>query len=247
MSLRRQLRASLVLGWLNGVIPVRRTPFWVLSYLMFPLSLLFLLRLYSQELVDFAILGGFLSIFAYTGIEVLGDVVYFKTICKVQDMFVASPVSPSAYLFGLALSSLFYSLPGVLLLAALSPLSGPLSLSQVPVLVTVLLLVWVSFTSLGFTLSTFIREPRHAWPLVGVLSILFSVLPPLYYSATLLPPDLRPLSLLVPTGAGAVILQQETGLIHLSGGFLRLAWVSLVLEAAIFWTIARYGSRWREK
>lgn len=247
MSLRRQLKASLVLGWLNGVIPVRRTPFWVLSYLMFPLSLLFLLRLYSMELMDFAVLGGFLSIFAYTGIEVLGDVVYFKTICKVQDMFVASPVSPSAYLFGLALSSLFYSLPGVLLLAAISYFSGPLSLPQVPVLAIVLLLVWISFTSLGFTLSTFIREPRHAWPLVGVLSILFSVLPPLYYPATLLSPNLRPLSLLVPTGAGATILQQETGLTRLSQGLVRMAWISLVVEALILWMLARYGSRWREK
>lgn len=242
--MRRQLKAALVLGWLNGVIPVRRTPFWVLSYLMFPLSLLFLLRLYSGELVDFAILGGFLSIFAYTGIEVLGDVVYFKTICKVQDMFVASPVSPSAYLLGLALSSLFYSLPGILLLAALSYLFGPPL--QVPALTAVLLLVWISFTSLGFTLSTFIREPRHAWPLVGVLSILFSVLPPLYYSAALLPPELRPLILLVPTGAGAVILQQGAGLIHLSRGFLRLAWLSLVSEALVLWILARYGSRWRE-
>ncbi|MEM0359424.1 MAG: ABC transporter permease [Candidatus Hadarchaeales archaeon] len=247
MNLFKQLKASLVLGWLNGIIPIKRTPFWVISYLMFPLSLLFLLRLYSEELVAFAVLGGFLSIFAYTGIEVLGDVVYFKTVCKIQDMFVASPVSPSAYLFGLALSSLFYSLPGFLLLILISYFYGPLLPQHFPKLLLVLLLVWISFTSLGFTLSTFIREPRHAWPLVGILSILFSVLPPLYYPAALIPPEIRPLSLLIPTGSGAIILQQETGLLHFPRSFVRLAWISLVLQTFLLWAIARYGSRWRER
>jgi len=246
MGLRGQLRASLVLGWLNGVIPIRRTPFWVLSYLMFPLSLLFLLRLYSDELVNFALLGGFLTVLAYTGIEVLGDVVYFKTICKVQDMFVASPLSSSAYLLGLSLSSLFYSLPGLLVLVAASLLRGLLSLPLILTLIAVLLLIWLSFTALGFTLSTFIREPRHAWPLVGILSILFSVLPPVYYSSSLLPERLLPLPLLLPTGAGALLLQERAGLVDLPGRVEELAWIALVAETLLLWMLARCGSRWRE-
>ncbi len=246
MGLLRQLRASLVLGWLNGVVPIRRTPLWVISYLMFPLSLLFLLGLYSEELVDFALLGGFLTVLASTGIEVLGDVAYFKTICKVQDMFVASPLSPSAYLFGLSLSSLFYSLPGLLVLTVASLLHGLLSSQLTPTLVAVLLLIWLSFTALGFTLSTFIREPRHAWPLASILSILFSILPPVYYPASSLPECLLPLSLLLPTGAGALLLQEKAGLVDLPVGLAKLAWASLIAETLLLWLLARYGSRWRE-
>lgn len=247
MSWRKQIRASLVFAWFNGAVSIWRTPLWVVSYLMPPISFLFLLQFYAKGLSSFALIGGLVTIFAFNGIGILGDLVYYKTMLRVQDMIVASPVSSVSYMLGHALSSLLFSIPGILLLGFLIHLYGiKLSLLATALLFVDLMLIWASLVSTGFIVSTFIKEPRHAWPLTGILAMLVSVIPPVYYPVTMLPENFMPLSILIPTGAGSVIAQSLTGLIPELPALVTLAWAALVLEVAVLLILVRYRTRWRE-
>ncbi|MDP8889202.1 MAG: ABC transporter permease, partial [Thermoproteota archaeon] len=85
-----------------------------------PFSLLFVLFVVSGgQYVHFAVAGSLVMALVGYGLALGQDISFYKTEYKVQDVFVASPVSPLTYMIGLALSELLFGLPALIVLATL--------------------------------------------------------------------------------------------------------------------------------
>ncbi|MEM1619162.1 MAG: ABC transporter permease [Fervidicoccaceae archaeon] len=248
-ELRRQARAALALGWLNGVVAARRNPLWVLSYLAPPLSLLMMIKIFAvEEALNYALIGGLLMTAASNGLGIMGDAVFYKNTVKLQDMLVASPMRPLSYVAGLVLSSLLFAIPGFAIFGALMVSRELVGLESAPSVLFATLLATASLACLGFTLATFVREERFVWPLLGILTFTLTILPPVYYPIDRLPWALRLASLLVPTSNAAALIHVEVGLVRpeeLPVGEAA-AWLVALVEAALLAAAATYRSRWRE-
>jgi ABC-2 type transport system permease protein len=147
----------------------------------------------------------------------------------------------------LALSELAYSSPAILLIMVLMILRGMITLRSIPLILLSLILCWLFATSLGFYLSTKITDLRHIWALSSLLSVLISMLPPVYYSIELLPEWARILSLIIPTTHAALLAKDAVSLTSLT-----LLNKSISLTILLTWTItltiiAGKRSTWREK
>ena len=85
-----------------------------------PFSLLFVLFVVSNgQYVQFALAGSLVMSLVGYGLSLGQDISFYKTEYKIQDMFVASPVSSLTYMTGLALSELLFGLPALGVLAFL--------------------------------------------------------------------------------------------------------------------------------
>ncbi len=248
IKIYRQLRVALAFGWLNGIVAAKRNPLWVISYMIAPLSFLVLIRIFArEEMIGFALVGGVLMTLASNGVGLMGDTVFYKNTIKLQDMFVASPLNPLAYLGGLMLSGLFFAIPGLIIFWILLIHYNIMTIGNVVVLTLISLITLIPLAGLGFTIATFVKEERFVWPLSGILTFLLSVLPPVYYPSTLLPSVLGKIAMFIPTSAGAALFHLHTGLLQETPMPEITIWCILIAEGIILILITLYRSRWREK
>jgi len=244
----RQLVAIATLAWINGAVALRRAPLWIIAYLTMPLTLLFFSHVYGGEVgLRFALIGGVLMVAVSNGIALLGDAAFYRIYVKYQDMLVASPIRPTSYIIGLSLSMLVFSMPGLALFVVLLGLQGMLTPLFSAALFACLVMVWASSSFMGFAISTAFRQLKHVWPLATILAILLSVLPPIYYPATVLPQGFEWIGALVPSGAAAMLLHQVAGLVELSQATIAVSAVLLVAYTVAFMILSATKVRWREK
>lgn len=245
-SLLSSARGALAWAWLNGWVALLRNPLWVISYLTMPLSLLFLLNVFgAKEMMLYAIVGGVTAILSTNGIGIMGDASFYRIYLKFQDMVAAGPTRPEVYMLGLALSSLLYAAPGLLLFFAIMVLQNAFP-SDAPLLLLSCVLLWSSNSSLGFILSMLFREMREVWPTMNILTFAIAIVPPVYYPFTILPGPIGTLALLVPTASGAALMQSSFGLVSL-GFELKISLITLLTAyTVVLFLLAMYRSRWRE-
>jgi len=242
-----QIRAAYALGWLNGVVAARRNPLWLISNLVPPTSFLILMRLYArQDMLLFALVGGLVMTIASNAIGLMGDTVFYKREVKFQDMMVASPLRPVSYMFGLMLSGLFFSIPGISIFIVLMVYYKILNFGNLLIYLFASLLSLLSLSGLSFTLATFVKEPRFVWPLSGILSFAISVIPPVYYPSTILPQWIASISMFIPTSTAAALFNYHSGLIESLPLPEAVLWAILFAETIAFLEISMYRSRWRE-
>jgi len=242
-----QIRAAYALGWLNGVVAARRNPLWLISNLIPPTSFLILMMLYARpDMLLFALVGGLVMTIASNAIGLMGDTVFYKREVKFQDMMVASPMRPVSYMFGLMLSGLFFSIPGISIFIVLMVYYKILNLGNLLIYLFASLLSLLSLSGLSFTLATFVKEPRFVWPLSGILSFAISVIPPVYYPSTILPYWVAGISMLIPTSTAAALFHYHSGLIDSLPLPEAILWAILIIETIAFLEISMYRSRWRE-
>ena len=233
-----QLRAIASIAWLNGIVAAVRAPLWVASYVTPPLSILLILRFVSYgRTMAFGVVGGLTMIIVSNGIGLLSDAATYRLHFKFQDMMLAGPVSQWAYMLGLALSGLLFSLPGIAIFAALTWTFGIHIQSALEAAFSIAML-WASSASLGFLLSLPFKDLKEVWSVASILAFAMSVLPPVYYPITALPSYLRYLSLLSPTAAAAALLQESMGLVKLEAYLRVLSASLLVAESTAFFAVA---------
>ena len=105
---------------MTGILWLRRNPISMVFSAMSPFSLLFVLFIVSNgEYIEFAVAGSLVMALVGYGLALGQDISYYKTEYKIQDVFVASPVSPLVYMTGLALSQLLFGLPALTVLTIL--------------------------------------------------------------------------------------------------------------------------------
>ncbi len=239
-----KIRFILTFSWFYGVSTLIRSPIYVLSYLALPLSLLFFIYLVSHgTLTDFGILGGLISVMVSNSLSLIGDFAFFRLYLRLQDLLVATEIGPTDYVAGLALGNLVYSVPGLVLYAFMGLHFGVFSVDQTPVIALVLLVLLSSSTGLSITLASFLKHTRHSWGLSTFMSLLFTLLPPLYYPYTILPKQILYLLYVSPSTAGSVILQGYLGLAPFD---LTAVWV-FIAEGIAFSALPFFALRWREK
>ena len=101
------------------------------------------------QYTQFAISGSLVMALVGYGLALGQDITYYKTEYKIQDMFVASPISPLTYMTGLALSEILFGFPALVVLLFLIFYIG-VSLLYIPLLIFIILIVWISTSSMGF-------------------------------------------------------------------------------------------------
>ncbi len=248
MKIVREIRALNALVLMNGLKPIIRSPLWLVVELSFPLTLIFFISLYaSEKAVSEALIGAAISLMTLSGLALQSDVVWLRVELKFQDMAVASPISPTTYMLGLALSELAYSSPAILLIIVLMIFRGMITLGSIPLIFLSLILCWLFATSLGFYLSTKITDLRHIWALSSLLSVLISMLPPVYYSIDLLPEWAQALSLIIPTTHAALLAKDAVNLTSLTLFNKSISFIILLTWTILLTIIAANRSTWREK
>ncbi len=248
MSLRTQLRASWGLIALNGIIPVKRMPLYLVNTLGAPFSFLFFIYVVSQgRFVGFGVAGGLVLTTFSIGTSLQADMTHFRVDLKLQDMVVASPLRAWTYVLGMALSELAFATPGILAFLFVGYATQGAGVLGLPIIVGTLLLVWALGCSLGFFLATYLRDIRETFALSPLLSLVLSVLPPVYYPASIIPAGFRWLGYLAPTTDASELIQAALGMTILGPlDWLRDAGILIAFTVA-FMLLAMFKAQWREK
>jgi ABC-2 type transport system permease protein len=220
------VRQVLLIAYMTGVLWLRRNPMSLVFTAISPFSLLFVLFVVSGgQYIHFAVAGSLVMALVGYGLALGQDISFYKTEYKVQDVFVASPVSPLTYMVGLALSELLFGLPALLVLATLVVYFG--SVFSIPLLVATILLIWGAMSALGFFLSS-------------------HMLPPVFYSMDVMPDVLRPLAYAVPTTHASLMLQDIMGIPTPADWSLEFGFAIQIAYLLAFITLAKTKALWRE-
>ncbi len=242
--LTRQVLASVLV---NAVYAMKNYPVVLFNTVLSPISFLLIVNFVSKgELLAQAIEGAFIMSMFSSGMGLQADLSHLKNDFKLQDMVVASPASPAAYVLGMALSEVVYSIPALATLCVLMAVFVHPSATQALGLLAVMLMMFITSVTMGFTLSTFSSDVVQSFAFSGLISILFTTLPPVYYPITYIPLPFRYLAYLSPTTYAAEIAQSTSGLLDLSTVSFVLAWLVLAGVTIVFAVLAVTKARWRE-
>ena len=205
-------KQAFLIAYLTGFLWLRRNPMSMVFTAISPFSLLFVLFVISNgHYIQFAIAGSLVMALVGYGLALGQDISFYKTEYKIQDVFVASPVSPLTYMTGLAFSELLFGLPALIVLTALAASFGT-SLINLPLLLSNIVLIWGAMSAMGFFLSSHMLHMRNATQVISFVNVILAVIPPVYYSIERLPLALHYLAYLLPTTHASIILQYTMGL-----------------------------------
>jgi ABC-2 type transport system permease protein len=247
MTERHRFRSFLTLIQLNGIIPIRTQPLYLLNLLASPLSFLFFITVISRgALLAYGVTGGMVLTMLSVGTGLQSDLTHYRHDLKLQDIVVASPVEAPVYVAGMAFSELVYSLPGIGVFAVILVLDGLATPVAGVVLAGVMLLVWGFATALAFTLATYFEDVRETFMFSPLISLGLTVLPPVYYPLSQLPGWAQTIARFSPTTYAASLAQGATGLQPLSTSTAILDWAVLIAFTAALFVIAAVKARWKE-
>ena len=207
------LRQAFLIAYVTGILWLRRNPISLVFTAISPFSLLFVLFVVSggeESIIELAVAGSLVMALVGYGLALGQDISFYKTEYKIQDIFVASPVSPLTYMMGLALSELLFGLPALVVLASLVIYVGA-PISSIPVLAATILLIWGTMSAMGFFLSSHMLHMRNATQVISFVNVILAVLPPVFYSVTIVPETLKPLVYALPTTHASLMLQYLLG------------------------------------
>ncbi|PWU79846.1 MAG: hypothetical protein DLM72_15225 [Candidatus Nitrosopolaris wilkensis] len=236
----------LLIAYLTGILWLRRNPISMVFSAISPFSLLFVLFVVSNgHYIQFAVAGSLVMALVGYGLALGQDISFYKTEYKIQDVFVASPVSPLTYMTGLALSQLLFGFPALAVLTVLAAFFGT-SLSNIPLLISTIFLIWGSMSAMGFFLSSHMLHMRNATQVISFVNVLLAVLPPVFYSIGRLPLDLQYLAYIVPTTHASLMLQYTMGLPTPKEWSVALGLLVQVSYLIGFVMLAKTKAIWRE-
>ena len=239
------VRQVFLIAYMTGVLWLRRNPMSLVFTAISPFSLLFVLFVVSGgQYIHFAVAGSLVMALVGYGLALGQDISFYKTEYKVQDVFVASPVSPLTYMVGLALSELLFGLPALVVLATLVVYFG--SVFSIPLLVATILLIWGAMSALGFFLSSHMLHMRNATQVISFVNVILAVLPPVFYSMDMMPDVLRPLAYAVPTTHASLMLQDIMGISTPADWSLEFGFAIQIAYLLAFITLAKTKALWRE-
>ena len=232
---------------MNGVIPIRAQPLFLLNLLASPLSFLFFITIVSRgAYLAYGITGGMVLTMLSVGTGLQSDLTHYRHDLKFQDIVVASPVEAPVYVAGMALSELVYSLPGLAVFVVLFVAEGLATPLSAAVLAGTLVLVWGFASALAFTLATYFQDVRETFLYSPLISLVLTVLPPVYYPLSALPGWAQVVAHLSPTTYAAGLVQGSVGLAPFSVAGAALDWGVLAAFTAGLFLLAAFKARWKE-
>ncbi|MCI4368346.1 MAG: ABC transporter permease [Thermoplasmata archaeon] len=253
MTVGSQAYAALRICYFNGIIPLWRSPLLIGAVFLTPFSFLFFLYVIAPaSLLPYGVVGGILFTALFTGNGMLNDCAYLRLERQIQQVFVASPVHPLAYVFGMALSELAFAAPAMVLFFAILLHVHPFAFAGLIALIAVVLMTWLMACTLGFFVSTLFHQLREIWPIGTLIFSGISVLPPLFYPATEIPSNWQWVAFLSPSTYAGQLADRVTGLSGgISNGSPILASAAfdvagLTIGTTLLGLAALFLARWRE-
>jgi ABC-2 type transport system permease protein len=235
-----------IIAYMTGILWLRRNPLSMVFSALSPFSILFVLFVVSNgEYTDIAIAGSLVMATVGYGLALGQDISFYKTEYKIQDVFVAAPVSPLTYMTGLALSELLFGLPALIALTTLAILFGD-SLATLPLLICSILLTWGAMSAMGFFLSSHMLHMRNATQVISFVNVILAVIPPVYYSIERLPLNLQYLAYSVPTTHASLMIQDSMGLATPETWSIYLGLAVQFAYLICFLALARARAVWRD-
>ena len=243
----RNLRTVGSLCYYLGIVPMYRIPTLLPFVFATPFTILFILGVNGNPTsFHYGIAGAITMTVSQQGLFLGADLTNYKIEHKFQAMVVASPVSSLTYMFSVALSELAFAAPAIaILLAVVASTTAGVTSTAIAEVVAVVLMTWVTTSSIGFFLSTYLLNTRTAFLTVSFISILLSILPPVFYPIGLIPARFRWLAELVPTTHSSVLVQSAVGL-PVAGSDVFLSWLALPCFTVAFLLLALFKAKWRE-
>ncbi len=239
------MRQAFLIAYMTGVLWLRRNPMSLVFTAISPFSLLFVLFVISGgKYTHFAVAGSLVMALVGYGLALGQDISFYKTEYKVQDVFVASPVSPLTYMMGLALSELLFGLPALVVLAGLVLYLG--SYLSIPLLLPTIVLIWGAMSAMGFFLSSHMLHMRNATQVISFVNVILAVLPPIFYPINIMPEMLRPLAYAVPTTHASLMLQYIMGMPTPAGWSVGFGFAVQIVYLVGFIALAKTKAIWRE-
>jgi ABC-2 type transport system permease protein len=240
------IKQVFLIAYLTGILWLRRNPISMVFSAISPFSLLFVLFVVSNgHYIAFAVTGSLVMALVGYGLALGQDISFYKTEYKVQDLFVAAPISPLTYMTGLALSQLLFGFPALTVLAVLAALFGN-SIASLPILISTIMLIWGSMSAMGFFLSSHMLHMRNATQVISFVNVILAVLPPVFYPVSRLPLVLQYLAYAVPTTHASLMLQYTMGLPTPKDWSIGLGLLVQILYLVGFVMLAKTRAIWRD-
>lgn len=227
--------------------PALRSPLLTLLVSMLPISFIVIFQMIGgAELSRHALYGSLIVFSTNVGIVSLPQLANAYKNRSLQDMFVASPVSPMLYAAGMGLSRLAWVAPGLAILIGALVYTGGLTLASVPGVLLVVVVTWFTGTMIGFSTATLFDSPQTVGMVANMLGMLFSVLPPVYYPLELIPPAWRWLPMVLPTTNAAQLVRVAGGLAETTPVMLAVHWTILFAFAFACGIFTFRKAHWRQ-
>ncbi|MCL4519155.1 MAG: ABC transporter permease [Thaumarchaeota archaeon] len=247
MSLKEQIRAIFAIVWFDGVIPIRRSPFNLVNFIVSPLTILFFIYIFAgASKVVFALGGGLIAVIVGSCIVLETEAAFIRLVVRLQDMFVSSPLSPVSYVVGLSVAQLFNGAAGIVLFSVLLAFDTHLDVISGLEIAFAAVITWSLVSALGFMISTFARDVRDLWVYSPLLNVVLSFLPPVFYPITVIPQNLRFIAYIAPTTYPAGIIQAATGLVSTTPEQILAYFVGGIVYTLILVGLAVRLSKWRQ-
>lgn len=206
--IRELYRTIASLTALNGFIPLWRRPIALVAVISTPFSFLFFIYLFGgPSKILIGAIGGVLFTIVNAATMLQTDLLFYKLDLKFQQIVASTPIHPLVYTFGLATGNIVFTLPGLAIFMAIIVYESHIGLLQILSVIGTLIATWMIFSMFSFLVSTRVREMRDIWPISVMFSIIFGVVPPIYYSISALPAALQPVAYIVPTTWAAILLK----------------------------------------
>jgi ABC-2 type transport system permease protein len=245
-SLRLAGKQILLIAYMTGILWLRRNPVSLFFSAISPFSLLFVLFIVSNgQYLQFAISGSLVMALVGYGLALGQDISFYKTEYKIQDVFVASPVTALTYMTGLALSQILFGLPALMVLTFITAYLGT-SISVLPLLILTIFLIWGAMSAIGFFLSSHMLHMRNATQIISFVNVILAVLPPVFYSVERLPLELQYIAYAVPTTHASLMLQYIMGIPTPEGWNVELGLAVQVIYLVGFVLLAKTKAVWRD-
>lgn len=234
--------------WFDGLLPIRRSPFNAVNFVVSPLTILFFIYIFGgASSIKYAITGGLVAVIVGSCIILETEAAFIRLVVRLQDMFVSSPLSPVAYVLSLSVAQLFNGLLGIILFSTLIVLGDRITFVGGLEITFAAVLTWASVSALGFLISTFARDMRDLWVYSPLLTVLLSFLPPVFYPITFIPQSFRFITYLAPTTYPAQIIQMATGIVPGNGIDIALDFAGGILYTLILVGLSAKFARWRQR
>ncbi|MCI4330602.1 MAG: ABC transporter permease [Thermoplasmata archaeon] len=215
----------------------------ILTSMVVQVVLLIFVSILAPSLLGVALVGAIVFSFFALGQRVLNEAAFIRVDHRLNELYLASPLAPESYFFGLSLGVMVAYLAPILLVALAAELVVHFTLVSAVTIVLSVVAVWLFSCSIGYIVSTLFRDMRAIWPWASLLYNLFGVLPPVFYPITSAPVAIRWISLFLPPSAATALINETITPANLTGLQIFLAAASLAVEAALVFLFAIYWAR----
>ena len=229
-------------------LPQLRRPVTYILILAIPAMFLYLFWLVGgMRLGRHVLFGSLIAIPLNAGIIALPQSIVTYKFRKLQDMYVASPVTQFVYLMGNALARLLFAVPGVLFIGGILLWGRYMPFSAIPTTIVVLLICWAVGCALGFMIAMYVTNVMVVSEISSLLALVLVMLPPVSYPLELVGANWRWLALMVPSASAAQLIKVASGASQINGSvYVFTEWAVLLGSGLLFLWLALTKSSWRE-